>query len=595
LATLTVGAGQQYATIAAAVAASRDGDTLAVQAGTYLNDFAAINTKITLQAVGGVVKMQATVAPPNGKAILITRSDITIDGFEFTGTKVPDGNGAGIRFEGGNLTILNSHFHHNENGLLCGAYPAGSITIRNSEFSHNGIGDGRTHNLYVGQIGTLTVEDSYFHHAVIGHEIKSRAYTNIIRNNRIQNEDGSASYEIDLPNGGNAVVTGNVIQQGPQSQNPAIIHFGGEGTPYAGSSLEISGNTVINQLTQYSTRLLLNQTTYTATIADNAVFGLTAAQIVNGPATVTGTTFLASAPPLDTSSPWLDPGPGTPGADNLVLAEPVNGVTIDLGAGADRLVLSSAGPNLLTTIDVENVIGGALADALTLGAPIQGGRVDLRGGADSLALSGAGPNALVAFSVESITGGAAADTLRLGTAAAGASVDLGGGLDRLRLHAEAANTLTVANVESVLGGGFGDAITVTGTVAAAVDGGAGADTLTGGGGADRLIGGTGTDRITGGAGPDRFIFRAASESPAGSPDRITDFQAGIDDLVMVGMLQGSFAWRGGAAFTAGGSSEARLAGTLLQVDADGNGVAEMAVDLTGGSLAGLSAKDFIWS
>ena len=55
--TLTVGQGQQYATISAAVNASHDGDVIQVQAGTYTNDFATINTKITLQGVGGMVHM----------------------------------------------------------------------------------------------------------------------------------------------------------------------------------------------------------------------------------------------------------------------------------------------------------------------------------------------------------------------------------------------------------------------------------------------------------------------------------------------------------------------------------------------------------
>jgi pectin methylesterase-like acyl-CoA thioesterase len=52
LSTLTVGQGKQFATIAAAIAASRDGDLVAIDAGTYTNDFATITTKITLQGVG---------------------------------------------------------------------------------------------------------------------------------------------------------------------------------------------------------------------------------------------------------------------------------------------------------------------------------------------------------------------------------------------------------------------------------------------------------------------------------------------------------------------------------------------------------------
>src|SRR6476660_8946048 len=67
---LTVGPGQQYSSIAAAVATANAGYTINVQAGTYTNGFVTARKSITLQAVGGVVKMVATVAPPNGKAII---------------------------------------------------------------------------------------------------------------------------------------------------------------------------------------------------------------------------------------------------------------------------------------------------------------------------------------------------------------------------------------------------------------------------------------------------------------------------------------------------------------------------------------------
>ena len=41
---LTVGPGQEFASLAAAVAASHDGDVIQVQAGTYTDDFATIDT-----------------------------------------------------------------------------------------------------------------------------------------------------------------------------------------------------------------------------------------------------------------------------------------------------------------------------------------------------------------------------------------------------------------------------------------------------------------------------------------------------------------------------------------------------------------------
>ena len=99
MSSLTVGPGMQYATLAAAIAASSDGDVIQVQAGTYTNDFATINTKITIEGVGGMVNLVATVPPPNGKAILVTNTDVTLDNIAFSGAKVPDGNGAGIRYQ----------------------------------------------------------------------------------------------------------------------------------------------------------------------------------------------------------------------------------------------------------------------------------------------------------------------------------------------------------------------------------------------------------------------------------------------------------------------------------------------------------------
>src|SRR5207247_7504255 len=141
---------------------------------------------------------------PNGKAIFVTNGDITIEGFSFSGAQVADGNGAGIRYESGNLVLNNDYFHDNQEGLLAASDRDGTITITNSEFAHNGTGDGFTHNLYVGEVGTLTIDHSYFHDAVVGHEIKSRADNTIIQNSRIQDESGTASYSIDFPNGGSA-------------------------------------------------------------------------------------------------------------------------------------------------------------------------------------------------------------------------------------------------------------------------------------------------------------------------------------------------------------------------------------------------------
>src|SRR5258707_1001241 len=83
-----------------------------------------------------------TTAPPDGKAILTINTDVTLYNIEFSGAAVADGNGAGIRYQGGNLVLDHCYFHDNQDGLLAASDLAGSITITNSEFAGNGNHDG---------------------------------------------------------------------------------------------------------------------------------------------------------------------------------------------------------------------------------------------------------------------------------------------------------------------------------------------------------------------------------------------------------------------------------------------------------------------
>jgi hypothetical protein len=233
--------------VAAAVAASQDGDIIYVQAGTYAND-GATNTKISIVGVGGLAHFISTTPPSNGKGIFVTNTDVTFDHVELSDATVGDGNGAGIRYHAGHLTITNSYIHDNQDGILGDAAAAGVIDVEASEFAHNGSGDGSTHNIYVGAIASFTINNSYIHDAVVGHEIKSRAVTTTVTNDRIFDDSGTASYSIDLPNGGIGVVSGNVIQQGVNSQNSRILNYGEEGSLIANSSLQVDANTVINEL-----------------------------------------------------------------------------------------------------------------------------------------------------------------------------------------------------------------------------------------------------------------------------------------------------------------------------------------------------------
>src|SRR4051794_2134352 len=276
-ATLTVGpTTQQYRTVAAAVAAAHDGDTVQVQAGTYTNDFPTVSRKITIAGINGMARLVATVAPPNGKGIIVTNTDATLSHLELAGAKVADGNGAGVRYQGGALTVSKCYVHDNQDGILANPAPTGSVAVLDSEFARNGKGDGYTHGIYVNQVATLDVERSYFHDTYVGHHIKSRATRSVIRSNRLVDNvttSGAASYDIDLPNGGNADVLSTQVQQSAAAQNPSMIHYGGESAPYAGSRLAVAGNLLQNYKSGGATGVL-NATSLVVGVTGNRLYRL---------------------------------------------------------------------------------------------------------------------------------------------------------------------------------------------------------------------------------------------------------------------------------------------------------------------------------
>ena len=246
---LRVGPTQQYKTPSATASIAQDGDTVEIEAGEYPGDVAIWSAnRLTIRGVNGLAHMAANGRSAQQKAIWIIRgNDTTVEQIEFSGCHVPDRNGAGIRQEGRGLVVRHCSFHDNEDGILTGANPESDILIEHTEFHHNGHGDGYSHNLYIGQVRRFTLQFCSSHHAQIGHLVKSRAQTNFILYNRLMDEqDGSSSYVIDLPNGGRSFIIGNIIQHGAHADNGVAISYAAEGAKNAVQELYVVNNTYIN-------------------------------------------------------------------------------------------------------------------------------------------------------------------------------------------------------------------------------------------------------------------------------------------------------------------------------------------------------------
>lgn len=248
---LQVGPQKNIKTIAACAGIARAGAIILVDSGDYIADVAVWQQDdITIRAVGGRVRLLAQGAAAEGKGIWVVRANrMRVEGFDFEGTAVPSRNGAGIRLETGSLRVDNCRFRYNEMGLLTNNDPNTVLEVCGSEFAYNQRPDGHNHNLYAGQIARLTVVDSYFHHAHMGHLLKSRAALSHIINSRlIDGADGTASYELEFPNGGMAFVVGNTIAQSTLTENPHMISFGAEGYKWPRNALYLANNTLVNPL-----------------------------------------------------------------------------------------------------------------------------------------------------------------------------------------------------------------------------------------------------------------------------------------------------------------------------------------------------------
>lgn len=188
------------------------------------------------------------------------------------------------------------------------------------------------------------------------------------------------------------------------------------------------------------------------------------------------------------------------------------------GYGRDRLV------------SIENVTGGSGNDKLTgnKGANTLIGNA----GNDTLA-GGAGNDRLIGGKGDDLLDGGKGVDWAIFDTRANITVNLsktgvqktGEGRDRI---------INIENIETGAGrdkltGNAGKNALLSGAGNDVLNGGGGSDTLNGGAGNDRLTGGKGNDVLIGGEGEDLFVFARND-----GRDRITDFQNGVDQIVIQG-------------------------------------------------------------
>lgn len=280
---LKVGPDQPLRRPSDAARVAQDNDIVEIEGGRYLGDVALWNQNgLLLRGVNGRPHLDSQGRTAQEQGIWVFRgNDIVVENVEFSGARARTRNGSGIRFFGRNLTVRDSYFHDNEDGVLTWTAPDGDVLIERSVFAHNGGGDGFSHNIYIGHVRNFTLRFSYSHDSVRGHEVKSRARINRIEYNRLTDEDnGNSSYLVDLPEGGYAYVLGNVLEKGELAENPNAIAFASELPGVQEGGLWVVNNSFYNRRVNAS--FVANRSKLPALVVNNVLAGFPAV-LLDGP------------------------------------------------------------------------------------------------------------------------------------------------------------------------------------------------------------------------------------------------------------------------------------------------------------------------
>jgi hypothetical protein len=182
-----------------------------------------------------------------GKAALVLRGrGARVQGLTFQNMRVPDGNGAGIRLEKGNLDVVETLFRDSEEGILSGDDLGSRVRVEHSTFSGLGRCDrglSCAHSLYIGHYGSLSVVRSRFERGRGGHYVKTRTPRVEVLDSSFDDTGGrTTNYMIDLSNGSSGTIARNSFVQGRDKENhSAFIMVAAEGVEHP-SRLDISAN-----------------------------------------------------------------------------------------------------------------------------------------------------------------------------------------------------------------------------------------------------------------------------------------------------------------------------------------------------------------
>jgi hypothetical protein len=241
--------GQAFSRLQEAVAAIGDGDgTIRIAPGRHRDCAVQTGGRVAFVAAErGTAIFDGAMC--EDKATLVLRGRAShVEGLVFTNMRVPDGNGAGIRMEQGDLTVAFTRFVDGQCGILSANDSNATISIEDSTFA--GLGkhpDGSgAHSLYIGAYGALKIARTRFERGTGGHYVKTRAPRIELSDSSFDDSRGSATnYMVDLSVGASGRISGNTFVNGRGKENySTMIAVAPEGREHPSGGLVVEGNDV---------------------------------------------------------------------------------------------------------------------------------------------------------------------------------------------------------------------------------------------------------------------------------------------------------------------------------------------------------------
>ena len=421
-----------------------------------------------------------------------TVDHVSFENLTFSGAQNSSRNGAGIRHQGGDLTVTNVHFLGNQNGILGIADKGieGTVTIRGSAFENNGAEDGRAHGVYI-RAASLNIEETSFREGKVGHHVKSVSMRTIVRNSNFDDaQTGTSSRMIDITAGGDVVITGNVFQKSASAPNGNFIFYDeGRFDGEIGSELTIAENSFVNAH-QYGSALD-NKTLLEAHLTNNSFAGFERERLFSGLYSQSGNQF--DDGPLKATTYRDGAVSLSENADRYFFKKTYQADKIESGLGDDMIHGGSGDDTIFGGEGHDTLLGSEGNDSLFGEA----GDDLLIGGNETTGLYGGEGNDVLVDNFPGLEGEVYRGVLN-------------GGAGDDSLH-------VFFNAERVVGGAGNDGIYLADSVqyGQSIYGGAGADTLIGndkeqeifgGDGDDLIYPGNSYDKVDAGDGIDTVIF-----------------------------------------------------------------------------------------